>query len=369
MLTTCETDYHLIMRKSNEIVTAMNLLLLKGGGTPLAGVASSTSNEDSLVDTSIHGNGTPVGAGLSTHTDDSIFQELVAMAVGNMCGVIRTHWEKESLIDVEVNTATSSPRSESSDSSYRRFGAFSKSKSSNGDMVPFQQPSSLSLHRSHSASKPMDGRTASSSGSQNLTRCVESLLHIITFLIKPPESIGFDLDQNMPMFTKTAVLCCQAVCSLTQVSPLKQLVVEKRGREEGILDLLVNWVNICAEEVLASSNELPVEHLERSRSYASADIDGPVPYLMSLEGRNPLLFELIESVACAISSLCMVDRRGQLLTGRSDFDMLGTSEYAVGVIDAQVRSLLRGFQGLFLCLSFFFLLIVDESCQRSCCYC
>lgn len=307
----------MLMRKSNEILTAMNLLLLKGG------VVLAESNAKSSLISLDDDDCLPLDRQDSAvHIDHSLFRELVAMAVGNICSVIQSHWEKETL-DIETSVgsamADSSPKSDSSGSSTNRFDRFT----SRSKVVVEQIPSG-------GRSKHLDGRAPSFGNAQSLTRCVESVLCIITMLIKPPslEESDFSINPLPHFFSKTAVLCCQAVCCLTQVSPLKQVVVEKRGRDEGILDLLVSWVNICADVVSTSKNEMG-----SLRAIEFGDL-----HSMPLEHRNPLLFELIESVACAISNLCKIDRRSQLFAGHSDFDMLGTSEYAVGVIDAQMKA-------------------------------
>lgn len=351
VLMTCETDYYMLMRKANEILTAMNLLLLKGGvvlgvagtenpggtsNTPVADIDGCSSDSVHAIDLSSHHGGPKV------HVDESLFQELVAMAVCNICALILAHWEKESVVGMDVFSGYSatdvSSKSESSDKAQRKRKDSSKSKPKTPDNL-FLPPNALQIHRSQSGgmSSAMDSRGPSGGNSQNLTRCVESVLHIIATLIKPPSvglAPGSTIGNHWLIFTKTAVLCCQAVCNLTQVSPLKQLVVEKRGRGEGILDLLVNWVNICTEEVSksleAAKDGPPIDCLN--------DLGIPSPFDATLENSNPLLFELIESVACAISSLCRVDRRPAVLSGQSDFDMPGTSEYAVGVIDAQMKA-------------------------------
>jgi hypothetical protein len=380
VLTTCETDYYLMLRKSDEIITAMNLLLLKGGGAPVAPLEGEL-HEDSATDSSAHS-----ATDHSSHqprerergsrargrdhiypnpSDESIFQELVAMAVGNICSVIQNHWEEESLALVEglgLDTASvvsrQSTRSGSSTSTthHFRFPEFSnKPKTPSADVMPPFPPPALALHRSRSGgnNKSIDNRAPSNGNAQTLIRCVESVLHIVATLMKPPPPPqkearsrsssspegptvhvhGNDFgrvtsDSGTPLyipggekelFSKTAVLCCRAVCSLTQVSPLKQLVVERRGMqaEEGILDMLVAWVDHCADQVAAAS--------------AAAAEGGQAPL-------HPLLFELLESVACAIAALCKVDRLGAAHHGSGDFDMSGTSEYAVGVIDAQMKA-------------------------------
>ena len=100
VLTICETDYYILIRKSEEIVTALNLLLFRSDSTKPEAIDNTkiVPHEGTAVDSSLEKSEDVLR---DEDSDVSVFEELVAMAVENICAVIQSHWEKEVMSDLD----------------------------------------------------------------------------------------------------------------------------------------------------------------------------------------------------------------------------------------------------------------------------
>ena len=161
ILVTFETDFSVLMRKSNEILTAMHLLLLKGPAAMMEELRASKQEAASSALSPASCSFFVTGAdGEPSSADvENAVRNLVSTAVAHICSVVRSHWEKESAAQ-----ETESAAKEGSHPSGRPVDLGPGAGNSTLDDCPFPPSPALTLHRSQSGGGKQKDARASGSG-------------------------------------------------------------------------------------------------------------------------------------------------------------------------------------------------------------
>jgi hypothetical protein len=167
ILVTFETDFSMLMRKSNEILTAMHLLLLKGPAAMVEELKTSRQESSGLAPATcsfLASDGEEAEPPSIADVEDAV-RDLVSAAVSHICSIVRSHWEKEAALAME---------SAKEGSSTDRPADLGPGAASALDDSPFPPAPALKLHRSQSGGGKQKDARAAGSGALQLTCAVLS---------------------------------------------------------------------------------------------------------------------------------------------------------------------------------------------------